>query len=198
VNDRETLGIPPDAAVYSGAVQLPDGWTMDWIGVRVFNPPASQWPWPYMIRRSEHGRATMVVQLWRRTVKQPSFSYTILWHPEHGRLYHVESSNPDIAHPLRDAQRAIRREMRGRKRRRPSVERYMADFDKLVRASGGRPPTRMRMAEEYDVIPATVGRWLRRRDWVAAMPDQYRAQKSAAPSDTRRRWQATTTLVVTH
>jgi hypothetical protein len=158
VKDRDALGIPPDAPVWSGNNELPEGWTLDWIGVRLFNPPPRPWDWPYVTLRG--GRNVwMTVQLWRRTVTRPGFAYSVLWHPDDGRTYIAEGVEPeDLPRLVREAQRVLRRETRGRPRKRPPPDRFIADRSRIRHANGGREPSPGRMAEEYGVRKSTVER----------------------------------------
>ena len=173
-DDREALGIPPDAPVYTGSNELPEGWRVDWVGVRLASVPPRPWPWPYVIWR-QGPQLWMVIQIWRRTISRPGFAYSVLWHPENGRAYHAVSDDPDMGSLLRDAQRVMRRETRGRPRQRPSSAQFMADFDKIEHAMG-KQPSRRRMADEYSVDRDTVRKWLQRPEWLEAVPDKYRTE----------------------
>jgi hypothetical protein len=175
IDDRKELGIPVDAPVWRTSGPLREGWTVDEIGVQIADPPPRPWDWPYGILKSRKRGTVAVVQVWRRTLARPGFSYSVIWHPTQGRSYRVESVDPDFASLLREAQRVIRREKRGRPRKRPSPEQYIAAWDRIARASGV-PPSRYRMAEEYEVKRATVTRWLQRPEWLAAVQDKYRAE----------------------
>jgi hypothetical protein len=170
-DDAAALGIPTDASVWRAQGKLPEGWSMDEIGVQLRNPPPRPWDWPYGILRSKSGALGIVVQLWRRTFTRPGFAYSVLWHPERGQSYRVESRDPDFAQLVKEAQRVIRRETRGRRRHRPPPAQYMADRDRIWRASGVEP-SRLRMAEHYGVKPDTVRRWLLRPEWVRVMQDK--------------------------
>jgi hypothetical protein len=167
--DSASLGIPADASLWTAQGKLPEGWTMDEVGVQLRNPPPRPWDWPYGILR--RGGLTITVQLWRRTFTRPGFEYSVLWHPERGRSYRVESRDPDFARLVSEAQRVIRRETRGRPRQRPTPQQYMADRDRIGRAMGAEP-SRGRMAEEYGVAPDTVRKWLQRREWSEVTQDK--------------------------
>jgi hypothetical protein len=175
-DDRDQLGIPPGAAVWTARGKLMEGWSMDEVGIRLDHPPPRPWPWPWGMMKTRSGRVWFVVQLWRHTLRRPGFAYSVLWHPDHGRHYRVESRDPDIADLVKDAQRLFRRETRGRKRHRPSPERFIADRDRIRHASGGIEPSPTRMAEEYGVEPSTVRRWLQRREWATVRNDRIRAE----------------------
>jgi hypothetical protein len=171
-DDRAELGIPPDAAVWNFRRGLIEGWSMDEVGIRLDNPPPRPWPWPWGRMRSSSGRVEFVVQLWRRTLLRPGFAYSVLWHPDRGRSYRVESRDPDIADLVKDAQRLFRRETRGRPRHRPSPARFAAAKERIRHANGGIQPSDARMAEEYQVKPSTVTRWQQRPDWAAVRQDK--------------------------
>jgi hypothetical protein len=175
-DDRDQLGIPPDAAVWTSRRKFIEGWSVDEIGVRLDNPPPRPWPWPWGMMRSSSGRVRFVIQLWRRTLLRPGFEYSVLWHPNRGRSYSVESRDPDFSDLVKDAQRLFRRETRGRRRHRPRPEGFIADRDRIRHANGGIEPSPTRMAEEYGVKPSTVKRWLQRRDWVAVRQDKIDAE----------------------
>jgi hypothetical protein len=171
-DDRAELGMPRDAAVWTMRHDLIGGWSMDEIGIRLNNPPPRPWPWPWGSIRSSSGRVWFVVQLWRRTLLRPGFAYSVLWHPERGRSYRVESRDPDMSDLLKDAQRLLRRDTRGRKRHRPASARFAADRERIRHANGGIEPSPARMAEEYGVKPSTVTRWLHRPDWSEIARDK--------------------------
>ena len=169
--DPAALGIPADATVFRSSGPLREGWSVSMVGVRVLNPPEPPYPWPYVRLRSGSGPA-MVAQIWCRTFAKPGFEYSVTWHPELGRRYHVESDDPNFGSLLKEAQKVIRREQRGRPRQRPTVEQYIADRERIQKAAGGREPSRPRMAEEYGVAPDTVRKWLQRPDWSGIAPDK--------------------------
>ncbi len=170
-DDRAALGIPPDASLWTARRPAPEDWEIDEIGIRVEDPPPRPWPWPYGII-GRRGRVFAVIQMWRRTFLRPGFAYSVLWHPERGRTYRVESVDPDIQSLVRDAQRLFRRETRGRKRRRPTVEQFLSDRTRIRHANGGIPPSAARMAEEYGVRTTTVDRWLQRPEWSRVKQDK--------------------------
>jgi hypothetical protein len=167
------LGIPPDAEVITGSDPSREGWESDWIGVRLYEPPPRPWPWPYRVISTRRG-PWLTVQVWSLTLRRPGFLYTVRWHPQLGRTYLANGSDPGTLPKLiRDAQRAYQRETRGRKRHQPRPEHYMQVFDRLTHAAGV-PPSRARMADEFGVLPGTVSRWLRRSSWRQVMADKYR------------------------
>ena len=171
----EQLGIPEGTAVHSGSARLPEGWTLDWTGVRIASPPSWPPPWPYRVLTTGD-RLSLLIQVWSQTLHRPGFVYNVRWHPELGRTYTANGSDPGTLPQLvRDAQRVLRREMRGRLRKRPAPEQYVSDAKRIERGQG-IPPTRERMADEYGVQRSTVARWLQRPEWRAAVPDKYRSQ----------------------
>jgi hypothetical protein len=162
MTDREALGIPADAAVLSGSNDLAEGWTMAWIGIRVSNPPPRPWPWPHMMLRRGR-RVWMLVQIWSETLSRPGFMHNVRWHPNYGRTYTANGRDPgDLPQLIREAQRLMLRETRGRKRKRPSPELFIADRGRIRHANGGIEPSDGRMAAEYGVRTSTVKRWLQR------------------------------------
>jgi hypothetical protein len=115
----------------------------------------------------------MVLQLWKRTLRRPGFAYTVLWHPDEGRRYVAEARNPDeLSALVKEAQKVMRRERRGRPRKRPSVDQFIADRARIEHATGGVKPSFERMSDEYDVTKSTVQRWLQRPDWEIARQDK--------------------------
>jgi hypothetical protein len=172
VIEREALGIPPDASVMSGSVTLPEGWSMAWIGLRISNAPPRPWPWPYVMIRGGR-RVSMLVQIWSETLSRPGFSYTALWHPNRGRTYIANGRDPgDMPQLVREAQRLLRRETRGRKRKRPLPEQFCADQSRIRHSNGGIEPSNGRMADEYGVRTSTIERWLQRPDWERVRQDK--------------------------
>lgn len=118
------------------------------------------------------GSHTTVMQLWCRTLAKRGLEYSITWHPELGRRYHVESDDPDFGRLVTEAQHVIQRETRGRPRHRPSPEQFMADRDRIRGAAGGRDPSPKRLADEYGVKPDTVRKWLQRPEWSKVPQDK--------------------------
>lgn len=86
--DPTALGIPADADIWRSSGDIHEGWRVTEIGVRLRNPPPRPWPWPYGILRSGSGHA-IAIQIWCRTFAKPGFEYSVTWHPELGRRYHV-------------------------------------------------------------------------------------------------------------